>query len=111
MAEQDNIINFPELSEKKARDILQEIIKESSKVKFSTHALDRMIERGVSRTQVIKVLSGRGRFEEAPHRTPKGSWKMTIVGISAGHEISVTCALDYSEKTGNYAVVVTTYII
>ncbi|SEH07920.1 DUF4258 domain-containing protein [Candidatus Venteria ishoeyi] len=111
MVEHNNVVSFNTLSEKKAGEILKDIIKDSSRVKFTHHASDKMVKRGVNRSQVIKVLSGRGQFKEPPCKTPNGNWKMTITGISAGHKVSVVCALDYNEQTGNYVVIITTYIL
>ncbi|MCU7837214.1 MAG: DUF4258 domain-containing protein [gamma proteobacterium symbiont of Taylorina sp.] len=110
MTSQDNVILLQNLTEQKARQILKEVIRDSFNIKFRPHALERMEERGITRPQIIRVLQ-RGRFEEPPHRTPYGNWKMTLSGISAGHDIKVACALDYKEETGNYVVIITTYIV
>jgi len=107
---QENVLLLKNLTEQKARQILNEVIQNSINVKFSKHALVRMLERGVSRPQVIKVLK-RGWFDEQPYRTANGNWKMALSGISAGHDIKVACALDYKEETGNYVVIITTYIV
>ena len=105
----DNVLTFTHLSEQKAKEILQEVTQSSFNVKFSKHALERMEERGITRPQVTRVLT-RGNFSESPHRSVNGNWKMTLVGIAAGSEIEVACALDYNETLGNYTVIITTYI-
>ncbi len=109
MTSQDNVILLQNLTEQKAKQILKEVIQDSFNIKFSKHVLDRINERGVTRTQIIRVLD-RGRFDELPFRSAKGNWQMTLSSISAGHDIKVACALDYKEDTGNYVVIITTYI-
>lgn len=110
MAQEDNVVRLINLTEQKAREILNEIAQDSSRIEFSKHARQRMSERNITLVQIIRIL-GRGKFEEQPHRTPNGNWQMKLSGLSAGHDIKIVCALDYKAETGNYAIIITTYIV
>lgn len=109
MSLEDNVVSIDRLTEQRAKEIIKEIIQDSSNVRFSFHVRERMIERGVTITQIMRVLE-MGVFVESPYRSIKGNWKMTLSSRSAGYEIKVACALDHDQSCGNYAIVITTYI-
>ncbi|WP_422138204.1 DUF4258 domain-containing protein [Endozoicomonas sp. ALC020] len=59
-------------------------------VRFSQHAKDRMLERGVSNKQVFDVLgSHRSYITESPYQTPRGTWKFNLMGFSSGTAIEL----------------------
>ena len=53
----NNVLKFINLTEHKAKKILQEVTQDSCNIKFSIHALKRMKERGISRPQIIPILN------------------------------------------------------
>lgn len=105
---QGNVVAILNLTEQQAKEILEDVITDTSRIKLTKHARERMKARKITFPQVIRTL-GRGRFDELPTRAPGGSWKMTLSSISAGQDIKVACALDCDEK-GNYVVVITAYL-
>lgn len=104
-----NVLTLP-LSEHQAKDILSETAKDSARLIFTNHAIERMEQRNITRTDVTRVLCN-GRIKEGPAMEPSGSWKVTVEGISAGDLISVVAAIDYKVQTKEscYTVVITAY--
>lgn len=64
-------------------------------VGFSRDAIGHMRQRGITRTMVLRVLR-RGTLDRNHMRQERisGNWTAPLVGISAGMEIRVTCAID-----------------
>jgi len=91
-----------------AKQILKEIVEaDDGRVFFARHAEQRMVERGITRKQVLCCMKN-GRFAEEPHRGPGGDWKMTLDSVSAGDVITVVAALDYDHER-NITIVITAY--
>lgn len=88
-----------------AKEILKELADSGGKVFFTRHAEQRMIERQVTRIQVLRCLAS-GYFEEQPAKSPQGAWVMRIRNYTAGEYVSVAVALDKNDR-GDYAVVIT----
>lgn len=88
-----------------AQDILKALASDGSKIFFTRHAEQRMIERQITRTQVLRCLAS-GYFEEQPARSPQGSWVMRVRNYTAGEYVSVAVALDENDS-GDYAIVIT----
>lgn len=84
------------LSETQAKKVLRACAASSEKVFFTTHAQERMVKRGISRVDVLRVLE-RGSLIEGPYETPNGDWKLTIQGVSAGSQVTVAVAIKYQE--------------
>lgn len=84
---------FP-LKERTAQRILNELASnESGKIKFSTHAKERMQLRDVTMVQVMTLLKSEHLyFQESPHQAPNGDWKANIEGYVIGERIRVTLA-------------------
>lgn len=95
-----------ELTAHSALQVIKETIADSSRVFFSQHAKERMLERELTDRQVMRVLE-HGRITEGPARAAKGNWIMTVEGISAGDRISVPVALDHDDASGNYTIIIT----
>jgi hypothetical protein len=77
----------------------------SHMVVFTDHARAQMVERRVTRTMALRVLQ-RGSIDGRRLRRDEahGNWAAPIVGITAGVEIEVICALPPATET---AIVVT----
>lgn len=103
---QQNVVSL-ELKVDSALRIIRGIIQDTSRVKFTFHARQRMEERGFSDRQIIKCLE-HGRIIEGPSRSANGNWECRVEGIAAGDVITVACALDY-DKRGNHILIITAY--
>lgn len=88
-----------------AKVILNELASNGGRVFFTHHAEERMIERAITRTQVLRCLQ-KGSFEEEPAQDARGSWAMRLRLFTAGEYIRVAVALDQDQE-GNFAVVIT----
>lgn len=70
---------------------------ETRRLFFSDHVEMRMIERGITRTQVCRVLAtGRLKCDpqwETDQRTTQAGWKCQFYGISAGARITAVAKL------------------
>lgn len=101
-----NVTEFP-LSEKTARKTLVDMANHhSEKIRFSTHAQERMLERGVTTAEVLSILKSKhSQFTEAPHQTPKGSWKFNLRGCAAGKVTEVVIDLRRIETMPNAYIV------
>lgn len=106
MDQKKNVVEL-DLSPEHARRILNQIVTQSERVFFTSHAEERMAERQITRTQILRCLE-HGTFTEGPYRDIKGNWKFTLETLSAGDPLAVVAALDKDNK-GNYVVVITTY--
>lgn len=102
----ENVISI-DLTESKARKIIAEIVEDSAKVMITKHARQRMRQRQITDTQVIRCIK-HGQITEGPYRAVKGNWQMNLSTISAGDPLTVAIALDKDEN-GNHIIVITTY--
>ena len=93
------------MTPQQAKAILKELATDGKRVFFTRHAEQRMIEREVTRVQVLRCLQ-RGTFEEEPVQEPRGSWAMRLKLFTAGEYIRVAVAID-QDNNGNFAVVIT----
>ena len=61
---------------------------------FTNHAVDRMQERGITRTMVLRILR-RGTVDGPRIKRDRtnDNWTAPIMGIAAGMEIRVVCAI------------------
>lgn len=87
--------------------LIREVAGTSEKVFVLPHAEERMTERGISRTQVLRCLKN-GHITEGPAQDMKGCWKFRIEVLSAGDPITVIASLCLDEN-GNRIVVITAY--
>lgn len=104
--DQHNVLKF-ELPASRALELVREIAKDSSRVKFTLHAEQRMVAREITRRQVLCCLT-HGHITEGPARDVKGNWKMTMEVLSAGDVVNTVLAIDYDDR-GNLVIIVTVY--
>lgn len=69
------------------------------------HAAERMTERGITRTMVLRIIR-RGSVDgtRLSWDDAHGNWMAPVIGITAGVELDVRCAL---RSTGETVIVVT----
>jgi|AZIK01.1.fsa_nt_gi hypothetical protein len=93
-----------------AKKILEDSAQDTRKLIFTTHAEQRMAQRGITRVDVIRVLST-GSIVEGPSMSAKGSWEMRVEGLSAGSYLTVAVAIDYTilEESSCFAIVITAF--
>ena len=99
---------FP-LSGRSARKILRDLVEHRSVgIKFSRHALKRMIERGVTNRQVFQVINSKSsRIIEGPSQTASGSWNIVLQGHVSGDNVRVVFDIQRCETDpGAYVVTV-----
>ncbi len=68
------ILTLP-LQKDQAQDILRQVAEDSSRIIFTNHAEDRMYEREITRTDIIRVLRT-GSIKEGPSQAAKGNWEI-----------------------------------
>ncbi|WP_145518348.1 DUF4258 domain-containing protein [Yersinia mollaretii] len=92
------IREFP-LSPVSARKIVNDLaVNHTGRIRMSTHAKQRMSERGVTLRQILSIFASKhSRFTEAPHQTAAGDWKFNLQGIAAGDVIEVVTVLKRHE--------------
>ena len=88
-----------------AKAILNDLASDGQRVFFTRHAEERMVEREITRMQVLRCLQV-GSFEEEPARDVRGNWAMRLRLFTAGEYIRVAVALD-EDQHGNLAVIIT----
>jgi len=101
-----NPLPFP-LSKKKALEILRDVSSDSGKVFITKHASERMLERCISRPDVMCCLEN-GQITEGPAQEANGSWRCTVNWFRAGSPLTVVAVIDFDDE-GNFVLVVTTY--
>ena len=101
----DNVVGLFGLTNEEALTTIRAVVRNSSRVAFTDHAKTRMMQRGITRQQVMACLP-RARIVDEPYRTPKGNWKMKVEGQAAGDWIQVVLCLD-SDSHGNKIIVIT----
>lgn len=108
----DNIIQLHALSKKDAERYIKDIACDSSRVFFSKHAKTRMIERHITRKEVIACLD-RFSFYEDPHweASHHGGYKMTIESRAIDQPIRIVMNLnndtDADNDKDNYILIIT----
>lgn len=91
----------------RAREHLRTVAQDSARVFFTAHARQRMRERRISTSQVLRCLR-HGNVIEGPAPNPRGNWEVLVEVLSAGDVIRVAAALD-QEPSGHFIVVITAY--
>lgn len=107
----DNVIQLPSLSADEAEQYIKDIARTSRRVFFAPHAKQRMVERHVTRKEVIDCL-GRFRFFEEPNWSLNhGNWQMTIESqsIDAFLRIGLSLGNKTQDEDGkaNYILIIT----
>lgn len=87
---------------------IRKVAQDSARVFMSNHVQEKMEERGISLTQVLKCLCY-GVFVEGPvlDSFKQLGWKSTMQNLSAGTRVEVVSKL--IEKDDGFIVVITTY--
>ena len=76
-------------------------------VMFTDHAVDQMVARGITRTMAFRVLRrGSVNGTKLERDEAHANWIAPMIGITAGVEVSVICAIRDSDL---YVVVVTAH--
>ncbi len=102
-----NVARMP-LNSAMATPIIMAVAKTSANVQFTRHAEERMIERGITRLQILRCLQ-KGHITEGPNAdNEKGGWTFRMETLSAGDPVTVIGAL-YIDENGNNIVVITAY--
>lgn len=94
----------------KVREVVAHVASNSGNVFFTIHAEERMVQRRISRTQVLRCLMHGDAASNYPKRSEKGNWLIKLQVLSAGDVVSVVAALDRDASTGDFVVVITTYM-
>lgn len=76
-----------------AKRVLAQIAEDSGKVVFTSHAIQRMKQRHITRTQVLNCLR-RGLITEAPIRDVHGNWTLRIERYACGENIGCAVAIE-----------------
>lgn len=91
-----------------AAALLRELVADGDRVLPVPHAYERMEEREVTFTQVLRILR-RGNLVEGPNMSNERMWRYKYRGDSAGQDISVVVDLD-RDQMGVMVAVVTVII-
>lgn len=101
------MIKYLNMTDFDALKILRECVADDGRVFFSKHAIERMIQRKITRPQVLLCLE-KGKITESPCRDPKGDWRCTIEHYTAGCIVTVAVAIKHNNN-GERTVIVTVY--
>lgn len=107
-----NVTKLHGLSRNQAEQYIKDIARDSSRVFFSKHARERMVERHVSRKEVIDCL-GRFAFFEEPHWSTShhGGYRMTIEAWGVDKRLRIGLSLnndnDSDDGKDNYILIIT----
>jgi hypothetical protein len=100
-----NVIKM-DLTPVSAHQMIVEIVgKSTGFVIFTDHAVKQMVQRRITRPQVISCLM-HGTMIEGPFRSVKGNWQLTVESVTCGEVLTVGAALEY-QKNNNIIVVIT----
>ena len=91
----------------RARQILNRIVEETHRIRWTEHARERMTERGISSTQVLRAIR-HGQITEGPAPDLRGGWRLSLDVLAAGDPIRVVTVITRDER-GDLVVVITTH--
>ena len=86
--------------------IVRRLAQDSGAVFTTDHANKRMVQRKVTRVQVIECLL-KGVITEGPALDIKGSWKFTVSRAVCGDALNAVVALDRDVDKSKVVIVVT----
>ena len=95
------------LTKNEARLKLKEFAKDTSKIKLSSHARQRMKERSISFKQIICCFEY-GNITEGPYLNARGNCLMNVSVTSSGEYITSTVQIKLHES-GDSSIVVTMF--
>ena len=87
---------------------LRDLISDGDRILPVQHAYQRMAERDVTFTQVLRILR-RGALVEGPSLSEFSTWRFKYRGDSAGQDISVVVDLD-RDSMGSMVAVITVIV-
>ena len=87
------------------RKRIAQIAVDSGKVTITAHAVKRMKQRRVTRTQVQDVLLF-GKVVESAHQNARGDWRCTLQKLTAGDLVTIPACL-YIDDNGEAVIVIT----
>lgn len=90
-----------------ALTILRGCVVNDSRIFICPHAKERMIERNITRKQVLTCIE-KGKISESPYRDVKGDWRCSIEHYTSGNAVTVAIAFKYN-NSGERIVVVTVF--
>jgi len=86
------------LSKRKAARIIRDAAQDSSRVYITVHAESRMEDRGITLTQVLRVLRT-GTIYDGPVDNPLyDNWECGVKGFSAGENIRLRVGIERDDK-------------
>ncbi|USZ96136.1 DUF4258 domain-containing protein [Acinetobacter baumannii] len=90
-----------------AKQKLRASARDTSRIKLTTHAKERMKERCISMKQIICCFE-HGDITEGPYPNTRGNCQLNVSVRTAGEYITTAVAIKQSEN-GEFSVVVTTF--
>lgn len=88
-----------ELNKRRALKIIQAAAEKSENVFVTTHAEERMKEREINLTQVLRVLRIGTVFDGPTDNQLENNWECGMKGFSAGETIGLRIGIE-RDKTG-----------
>lgn len=85
------------LSRAEARRLIGEIATDADRVLFHPHAAKRLVQRGISVTQVRQAIRT-GAIVEGPYLDERDCWRVEIEGRAAGDPIHAALAILWPER-------------
>ena len=93
-------------TQREASEKFRELIAADRIFFTKTHAIPRMQKRGITDTQVLRILKG-GSVVQRPYMTTAGYWRSNYAGYSAGTHIEVVAELQ--EGNNEQCLVITAF--
>ncbi|MCL2296970.1 MAG: DUF4258 domain-containing protein [Proteobacteria bacterium] len=84
---------------------IRDLANDSGRVFVTRHAKERMLERRVTRPQILECLR-KGRITEPLHQEASGSWIGTFSRTVAGQDVDVVAKLQ-EKSDGEFVLVIT----
>ena len=85
------------LSKAEAIRIVRELATDADRVVPVQHARKRMKERGITITQIIRVVRA-GFIDGEPWLDEHGNWRVTMIGNPAGAQVTVGVAIEWRTR-------------
>ncbi len=99
-------VAFPSVHRNTVVKTLRRLAADSKNILITRHALERMQERGISRTEVNRCLREGSQQGEAM-ATARGDWQVELLHTVAGRRLVVQAVLAVEESS--LVIVVTTW--
>ncbi|MBU2755189.1 DUF4258 domain-containing protein [Acidithiobacillus sp. CV18-2] len=86
------ILRIPK-AEDRVVPLIRALAANADRVFFVEHAEQRMMERGITRPQIIECLR-HGTVSEPPHQDAHGNWRCTLEHITCGDRVRTVASPD-----------------